>query len=106
MNAIMTWYNNTTNGDTTNAVASKARLVGSTLSRQLKADTLAPESVVAIARAYNADPIEGLIIAGPITEDDVRRHGADVLLGSLDDRMLANEVWRRLASGGDHPEFS
>ena len=106
MNAIMTWYSTTTNGDTTNAVALKSGLVGSTLSRQLKADTLAPESVVAIARAYRADPIEGLVIAGLITEDDVRRHGADVLLESLDDRVLANEVWRRMADGHNHPEFS
>lgn len=105
MNTLMSWYKRVTGGDTTNAVASKSGLVGSTLSRQLKADTLAPESIVAIARAYDVDAIEGLIIAELITEDDVRRHGTVALLETLTDRAIANEVWRRMASG-EHPEFN
>lgn len=106
MNELMSWYSATTSDDTVNAVASRAGLVGSTLSRQLKAETLTPESIVAIARAYNADAIEGLIISGLITEADVSRHGAQALLESITDRMIANEVWRRMADGSGHPEFS
>ena len=102
----MNWYNATTAGDTVNAVAAKSGLVGSTLSRQLKSETLTPESIVAVARAYKADPIEGLIISGLITEADVSLHGAEALLESLTDRMIANEVWRRMSDGSGHPEFS
>lgn len=101
----MKWFADVTNGDTTNAVASRAGLVGSTLARQLKADTLTPETIVAVARAYKSDPIEGLIVAEFITEAEVRNHTADMILRELDDRIIANEVWRRMADGHNHPEF-
>lgn len=99
MNKMLSWFENTIAGDTPNAAAERAGLVGSTLSRQIKAGVLSPESIVAIARAYDADPIEGLIIAGLITEADVTRHGADVLLETLTDKMLADEVWNRMQAG-------
>ena len=99
------WFKEVTEGDSVNAAAKKAGLNQPTLARQLNAGALSPESVVAVARAYGADAIEGLIVAGLVTEADVRRHGADVLLASLDDRVIANEIWRRMADGHNHPEF-
>ena len=96
---IMKWMQSTTDGQTVNAIAERSGLVGSTLSRQVKSGALTPETVVAVARAYHADPIEALLILGLITKDDVRRHGARALLESLSDRQLSDEVWSRLSRG-------
>lgn len=96
---IMKWFRTVTQGDSVNAAAKAAGLNQPTLSRQVNAGTLSPESVVAIARAYDADPLEGLIILGLITEDDVKRHGAAVILSDLTDKMLADEVWDRMQEG-------
>lgn len=100
------WFKTTTGGDSVNAAAKASGLNQPTLARQINGGALSPESIVAIARAYNADAIEGLIISGLITEADVSRHGAQTLLESITDRMIANEVWRRMADGSGHPEFS
>lgn len=95
----MDWYRETVGSDAVNAVATTARVGQSTLDRQVKRGELSPEIVVAIAYAYDVDPIEGLIISGLITEEDVVRHGAEVLLASLPDRMIADEVWDRMQRG-------
>lgn len=93
------WFKRVTAGDSVNAAANAANLNQPTLSRQVHAGALSPESIVAIARAYDADPIEGLIISGLVTEDDVRKHGAEVLIEHLSDRLLADEVWNRMQDG-------
>lgn len=98
MNTIE-WFETVSAGDSVNAAATIAGINQPTLARQIKAGVLSPESIVAIARAYDADPINGLIIAGLISEVDVARHGADVLLETLTDKMLADEVWNRMQAG-------
>lgn len=110
---IMKWFRTVTQGDSVNAAAKAAGINQPTLSRQVKANTLSPDSVVAIARAYDADPIEGLMILGLISEGDVRRHGASVILADLTDKMLADEVWDRMQRGqacedptGGQPDLS
>lgn len=101
----MNWYRATVGGDTTNAVANRSGLVGSTLDRQLKADSLRPESAVAIARAYGADPVDALVAVGLLTAEEVARRGSRVVLAELTDRMLADEVWDRMAEGRGVKEF-
>lgn len=93
------WYLQTVGSDTENAVASRSGIGQTTLNRQRKSGKLSPESVVAIARAYDADPIKGLIVLGLITESDVSRHGAEVLLANIPDKVIAQEVWDRMQEG-------
>ena len=52
-----------------------------------------------MARAYKADPIEGLLVARIITEHDLRFAKREALLADLTDRELADEVWRRMQEG-------
>ena len=99
MNTEMTWYYATVGDDTPNAAAGKSGLVQSTLAAQLRRGRLAPESVVAIARAYGADAIKGLIAAGLISADDVRRYGTKEALHAATDAEIAEEVYRRLVAG-------
>lgn len=102
---ITTWFKEVTRGDSVNAAAKLSGLNQPTLARQINAGALSPESVVAVARAYDADVIQGLIVAGLITKADVRKHDLKVVLEDLTDAQIANEVWRRLGDGADHPDF-
>lgn len=95
----MSWYQDVTNGDSVNAVALKAGLIQSTLNRQVRAEALAPESMVAIARAYGSDVLDALMVAGLITREDIRAHGARVTLRDVLDAEIAGEVSRRLGGG-------
>ena len=97
------WYRRTTKDASTNAVALKAGIVQSTLSRQLKAGDLTPESVVAIARAYRVDVLDGLVELGLISADDIRAHGVHVALRGALDIELAAEITRRLPGVLDEP---
>lgn len=99
MSKIKKWYEATTGGASVNAVAARAGLVQTTLARQLRADALSPESIVAVARAYSADVIGALIVAGVITDEDVRRHGVRLTFKAATDAEIAAEVMKRM--GGD-----
>lgn len=99
------WFDRITGDDTPNAAAKRSGVNQPTLSRQIKAGALSAEVIVAIARAYDADAIEGLIIGGLITEADVRKHGAEVLLEQITDRRIADEVYERMVEGRGVEEF-
>lgn len=92
------WYRRVVRDSSVNAVATKAGLVQSTLNRQVAAGELTPESVVAIARAFGADVIGGLIELGLLREDDIRAHGVHVALTQALDIELAAEILRRSSS--------
>lgn len=98
----MSWYQQTVGGDSENAVASKSGVKQQTLNRQLKAGKLSPETVVAVAHAYKACPIEALVSLGLLTDEDIRAHGVRVALSRITDKEIADEVWKRLVKGS-HP---
>ncbi len=100
MTTIMEWYGATVGDASVNAVAMKAGVVQTTLSRQLKSGALSPEVVAAVARAYGADVLDALVLAGVITREDIRAHGVRQALEAAMDVEIAREVSRRL---GDHP---
>jgi len=101
-NASEIWFRTVTGGDSERYVASRVGLVQATLSRQLRADMLAPETVVAISRIYRVSPLPGLVSIGLITEDDIRRASAATTLADVADDDLVDEVLRRVKRG-DHP---
>lgn len=94
---MMDWYRRTVRDASVNAVATRAGVVQSTLARQVKAGNLSAETVLAVARGYEADAIGALVACGYLTEDDVRRHGAAVALSRALDIELAAETVRRLS---------
>lgn len=101
----MTWYSRTVGDDSVLRVANRAGLVHSTLNRQLKAEKLAPETLVAVADAYGRDALKALIIHGLINEGHVRRYARTMSLTSFSDREVADEVARRLVGVDEHPVF-
>lgn len=95
----MAWYRHVTGTDSVNAVAKRAGLVQTTLAAQVRKGELTPQSAVAIARAYQSDPLRALVAIGLVAADEVDAYARRVALGDVSDEELAREVWVRMSSG-------
>lgn len=93
------WLARVTGGDSERQAALRAGIVQATLSRQLRNDLLTPENVVAIARAYKASALDGLVAIGLIQESDVVSMSARDALRAATDEDLVGEVLRRIQAG-------
>lgn len=93
---IHKWITNTTNGDPIKEVARRIERPFTTVRRQLVDVEPAPETVVAIARAYDASPIDGLVTLGLIDVDEASRPAVEAVLRSAKDDQLVAEIYRRL----------
>ena len=99
MTERLSWYRAATRGDSVNAVAKRAGLVQTTLAAQVRRGELTPQSAVAIARAYEDDPLAALVAIGFLSDEEAAAHARGAALGDATDEELAREVWRRMASG-------
>ena len=92
--------------DSLRPVALKANMEPSTLGRQLDG-TLKVETVVAIARAYDAPLLHAFVAAGFISQDEANDAAALSTLTSASDRQLAEEILRRVIEAEEmHPELT
>lgn len=81
------------------AIAAKMGMDRNTLARHLSANN--PATIIAIARAYGANPITGLVAAGWITKEEQRRsYDSDALTGATTMQLLA-ELGNRVAADVD-----
>lgn len=99
MSKNLSWYRAVTQEDSVNAVAKRAGLVQTTLAAQVRKGELTPQSVVAIARAYQSDPLSALVAVGFLTDEEVATYAHRAALGDASDEDLAREVWLRMSSG-------
>lgn len=102
---IAKWYERVAGSHSVNAVAGIAGINQSTLNRQLRSGRLEPELVVAIARAFNEDILDALIIQGFLTREDVEKHASRTTLEQATDKEIVAEIERRLLEASEHPEF-
>ena len=104
MDAV-TWMSAVTDGDSINAVANRTGMIQTTLNRQVRGGALTPETVVAIARAYGAPVLPGLVACGLITEAEAalkeRASEVEEVLATATDRQIINSVLARLAGGAE-----
>lgn len=105
---IIEWIQSIAGGDARGAVADKAGQHRATFNRQYDAGRVPPATIVAIARAYSADPLRGLVAAGLLTEDEIANlqpASAAEFLASLTDMDLLHELIRRVDDEGSlaHP---
>ena len=92
------WYEKTTNGLTVNEVAVKAGLSSATAWRQCRDDlNFSMENVIKIARAFDADPVDGLIAFGYLKESERNMSAMTASLRNATDEQLIEEMARRLA---------
>ncbi|ESU57468.1 hypothetical protein [Corynebacterium ulcerans] len=94
------WIVQTTSNDSWRAVAKKLHTTHSTIQRRLKNHEA--DAVVEIARAYEANPIPGLIAAGIITRDDVITFAGKCAADDLTDAEIARIIVERLEAHEAH----
>ncbi len=100
------WYHETVGDSSVNAAAQKARVSQATLNRQVSRESLTPEVVVALARAYGQDVLDALIPTGLVDESDIRAHAVREALRAASDAEVAAEVWRRMVDGQPPPALT
>ena len=94
------WMLLTTNGASVNEISAKAGVSLSTIWRHKKDMSFTAEEVIAIARAYHANPLTGLVAFGYLTEQEAGMP-VDVEQSSLEAasaKTLLEELTRRLES--------
>ena len=91
------WLDTLIDGDTRRTAAKKAGYAQSTLSRQLDREKLLPEMVIALCRAYDRSPVQGLVETGYINEYEVQGVDLAIALHDATNEQLLNEIMRRSA---------
>ena len=90
-----TWLTELIGDDTRRTASSKAGMAESTLSRQLSRGHLSPEMVIALCRAYDRSPVQGLVETGYINEYEVQGVDLAIALHDATNEQLLNEIMRR-----------
>ncbi|AYF77994.1 hypothetical protein D7D52_33935 [Nocardia yunnanensis] len=92
---LKVWVEELTGGDSTRAMAVATGIPQATLARHLTQPTPPVETLIEIARAYNANPVEVQVIAGIITEAEAQRAGSGSAIREATTRQLLTELLRR-----------
>lgn len=99
MSNVQKWIHAVTAGASHRAIAERIGASNSTVSRWFDRD-LSPSSIVTIARAYDANPVEGLRESGLITQEEINlaSTAAGIETAPLDQLMLELARRARLAN--------
>jgi hypothetical protein len=91
------WLSRTTNGASLRAIAAAIGKPGatSTIQRWVNEGRASAEGTVAIARAYGADPLLGLVAAGYLDENDLAQNRTVGALREATTLQLTEELMRR-----------
>lgn len=89
-----TWVAEVTGEDSWRTVAEKLRTTHSTIKRRLTNHEA--DAIVEIARAYDVNPIDGLLAAGTVTELDIKTAARTYTVNDLSDLEIAQLVVDRL----------
>lgn len=78
MSNHISWYKSLVGSDTEKAASDRAGITTSTLNRQLAKGHLSEGNVIAIARAYGANPVDALARTGYITAEEAAGNGREI----------------------------
>lgn len=81
--------------DSMRAASQKSGYAQTTLQRQIDKGSLSPEMVIALCRAYDHSPVQGLIETGYINEYEVEGVDLAIALHDATNEQLLNEIMRR-----------
>jgi ParB-like chromosome segregation protein Spo0J len=90
-----TWFERVTRGETQQQIGDRLGVSRSTVARWVRHGVLEPNELLALARAYKTDPIEGLLASGWLTMDDMKNGGMTYIISCAPTRMLVNELYKR-----------
>ena len=89
------WLTDLIGNDTRRVASSKAGMAESTLSRQLSRGSLSPEMVIALCRAYDRSPVQGLIETEYINDYEVQGPDVAIALEKATNQQLLDEIMKR-----------
>ena len=89
------WLTDLIGNDTRRVASSKAGMAESTLSRQLSRGSLSPEMVIALCRAYDRSPVQGLIETEYINDHEVEGPDVAIALEKATNQQLLDEIMKR-----------
>lgn len=96
MNTWAEWFEEVTEGQTLRQVSSQTAYSKSSFSKWGATGNPPADAVIAVAKAYDADLIAGLIAAGSIEPGDL---GSPEILRHIPTDFLVNELHRRWRDG-------
>lgn len=94
------WLDTATEGETQGQIAQRLGVSRRTYARWVKSGILDPNTVLALSRAYKADPVEGLLAARWLRAVDLRNGGMHYVVSFAPTEVLVDELYRRLGSSG------
>lgn len=89
------WFDSLTDGDSTRTVATKVDFAHTTVSRQVAADNISPEMVIALCRAYGRSPVTGLVETGYIAPYETEGVSIPFALEQATNQQILDEIMRR-----------
>jgi transcriptional regulator with XRE-family HTH domain len=89
------WLDHATEGETQTQIGDRIGVSRATVARWAHR-RIDPNTVLAIARAYRVDPIQGLLASGWLKPEDLNNGGMLYMVSYAPTRMLVNELHRRL----------
>lgn len=92
---VEAWFKDLTDNSSLREAAEKSGVSKSTLSRNLDANTMTPETVIALCRAYDRSPVSGLIETGYINDYELHGPDVEVALHEATNEQLLDEIMRR-----------
>lgn len=94
------WLNSATHNASAEGISETAKIPRATVFRRKRDMSFTAEEIIAIARAYHANPLTGLVAFGYLTEQEAGMP-VDIEQSALDaasDKTLLEELTRRLGS--------
>lgn len=92
---VEAWFKDLTDSSSLREAAEKSGVSKSTLSRNIDANTMTPETVIALCRAYGRSPVTGLIETGYINDYEIHGPDIEVALKEATNEQLLDEIMRR-----------
>lgn len=92
---VEAWFKDLTDSSSLREAAEKSGISKSTLSRNLDANTMTPETVIALCRAYDRSPVTGLIETEYINDYELHGPDVEVALREATNEQLLDEIMRR-----------
>ncbi|RDI68776.1 hypothetical protein DFR76_101311 [Nocardia pseudobrasiliensis] len=96
MERFLEWRNRVADGDSERAIAVRMGIGNNRVGRHLReSDPPVAETVIDFARAYGVNPVDGLVAAGLVAQEEALRAAASEPLRSASTLQLLEELTRR-----------
>lgn len=89
------WIEDLIGTDSLRTASGKIGFAQSTITRQLSRNTLTPQAVIALCRAYGRKPVDGLVQTGYLNPWEIEGVGIDAALDQATNDQLVKQIMKR-----------